>query len=83
MTAVTKPLIFACTDDCAQATAWDMGLVFGEYTKVYGAEDVVGARVEDIELGMCAHRWRPAVYTAYKHVEACIFEYGLTHELGD
>lgn len=78
-----KTLVFACTDDCAQEMAWDRGLVFGEWTKVYGAEDVVGADIANIDMAICRHPKRRAVTTALLHVEACLFEYGLTHALGE
>jgi hypothetical protein len=77
-----KTLIFACNSECAAEVAWENAIDPDAYTFVRGAEDVFNRDVASIEMLLCQHRWKPGTRTAYLHVEACIYEYGLTHELG-
>lgn len=67
---------FTCSDKCAAETAsanrvedYPRG-----YTYVRGVEDIVGVIAEDIDYAICRHRWKPATRTAYKHLEACLFD---------
>lgn len=68
--------IFACNPGCAEHTANEnvVEMYSGGYRYVQGVEDIVGQVAEGIDYAICRHRWKPATRTAYRHLEACLFD---------